>query len=71
MENVLDSVYRRIILEMNNSLLQRYTPDEVRRAIFQMHPSKAPGPDGMSHFFSFRNIGKLLDLMLVRQFFQF
>ena len=36
---------------MNNALLQRYTPDEVRQALFQMHPSKSPGPDGMSPFF--------------------
>lgn len=36
---------------MNNALLQRYTPDEVRRALFQMHRSKSPSPDGMSPVF--------------------
>ena len=36
---------------MNNTLLQQYMPDEVKRALFHMHPSKSPGPDGMSPFF--------------------
>ena len=36
---------------MNNTLLQQYTHDEVRQALFQMHPSKSPRPDGMSPFF--------------------
>ena len=36
---------------MNNTLLQQYMPDEVKRALFHMHPSKSPGPNGMSPFF--------------------
>ena len=36
---------------MNDNLTQRYTMEEVRYALFQMHPSKSPGPDGMSPFF--------------------
>ncbi|XP_062028441.1 uncharacterized protein LOC133744326 [Rosa rugosa] len=36
---------------MNESLLAPYSMEEVRNALFQMHPSKAPGPDGMSPFF--------------------
>lgn len=35
----------------NQSLLGTFTADEVQKAAFQMHPSKAPGPDGMSCFF--------------------
>ena len=51
MEFVLDSVERVITPTMNNSLLKPYTPEEVRQALFQMHPSKSPGPSGMSPFF--------------------
>ena len=40
-----------VSVESNQRLLQPYTSDEVRVALFQMHPSKAPGSDGMSSFF--------------------
>ena len=36
---------------MNATLLQRYTLEEVKTALFQMHPSKSPGPNGMTLFF--------------------
>ena len=48
MENVLDSVDRRITDDMNGILLQPYTACEIKRALFQMHLSKSPGPDGIS-----------------------
>ena len=50
-EGVLQSVERRITPQLNDRLTQRYTPDEVQTTLFQMHPSKAPRPDGMSPFF--------------------
>lgn len=37
--------------EMNACLLGLVTGDEVRRALFQMHPPKSPGPNGMSPLF--------------------
>ena len=37
--------------EMAQSLVRPYTEEEVRTTLFQMHPSKALGPDGMSPFF--------------------
>ena len=50
LRGVLDSVDKVITLDMNNTLLRSYTANEVRRALFQMHSSKSPRPDGMSPF---------------------
>ena len=36
---------------MTHQLLQPYTLEEIKRALFQMHSSKSLGPDGMSPFF--------------------
>lgn len=36
---------------MNATLLAPYSDSEIKKALFQMHPSKSPGPDGMSPFF--------------------
>ena len=51
MESVLQSIQRKVTPQMNESLTRPYTTDEVRIALFQMHPSKSPGPDSMSPFF--------------------
>lgn len=51
METILDSVEQVITPTMNYSLLKPYTLEEVRQAVFQMHPSKSPDPDGMPLFF--------------------
>ena len=48
---VLEAVDQWVTDDMNNTLMEPYTGDEVRRALFQMHLSKAPGPDVMSPFF--------------------
>jgi hypothetical protein len=47
----LTAVEKVVSEESNQRLLQPYTSEEVRVALFQMHPSKAPGSDGMSSFF--------------------
>lgn len=51
MEQVLDHVPTKVSAEMNASLLEQYT-EEVNKALFQIFPTKAPGPDGFpAHFF--------------------
>jgi hypothetical protein len=41
---------------MNETLNAPYTAEEVKVALYQMFPTKAPGPDGYpAHFF--RSIG--------------
>ena len=45
---VLDSANKLVTPKMNDILLQRYKSEEVRLALFQMHPSKSPRP---AHFF--------------------
>ena len=37
--------------EMNQNLLQPFVGEELHKALFQMHPSKSLGLDGMSPFF--------------------
>ena len=37
--------------EMNNELTRDFTMEEVRTALQQMHPTKAPNPDDMSAIF--------------------
>ena len=51
MESVLELVDKVVTPAMNHTLLQPYTPEEVKRALFNMRPSKPPGLEGMSPFF--------------------
>ena len=52
MERVLSCVPRKVTPEMNLSLNAPYKAEEVKLALFQMFPTKAPGPDGFpAHFF--------------------
>ncbi|XP_062020933.1 uncharacterized protein LOC133737384 [Rosa rugosa] len=49
---ILEAVQPRVTSQMNADLVAPYMDDEIKVALFQMHPSKSPGPDGMSpHFF--------------------
>ena len=48
---VLNAVDQVVTPDMNTALLQRYRPEEVKQALFQMHPSNSPRPDGMPPFF--------------------
>lgn len=51
MDEILSAVDGVMTEEMNQSLLQPFLGNEVRQALFQMHPSKSLSPDGMSPLF--------------------
>ena len=51
MEECLNAVHRRLIDDMLEVLSRPYSSDEVRVALFQIGPTKAPGPDGMNALF--------------------
>lgn len=59
MDNVLNNMHRVVTPNMNHTLLQPYSPDEVKRALFQMHPSKSLSLDDMSPFF-FQKYGNIV-----------
>ena len=50
-QEVTELVDRVVTPQMNEDLFRPFTADEVRKALFQIHPSKALGPDGMSLLF--------------------
>lgn len=57
--------------QQNDDLLSPITDDEVKAAVFHMHPDKAPGPAGMTPTFFQKNwsvIGKDV-IQLTRNFF--
>ena len=54
---VLDHVPCKVADEMNLFLCAPFDESEINNALFEMFPTKAPGPDGFSaHFFSITGI---------------
>ncbi|XP_073138031.1 uncharacterized protein [Henckelia pumila] len=51
LQYVTEHIESKIDAEMNQQLCAQFSSDEVKKALFDMHPDKAPGPDGMSTFF--------------------
>uniref|UniRef100_A0A803PC37 Uncharacterized protein n=1 Tax=Cannabis sativa TaxID=3483 RepID=A0A803PC37_CANSA len=45
--HVLNSVQSRVTNNLNNILMRPFIEADVRKALFQMHPSKIPSKDGM------------------------
>ena len=48
---LLEAIHTKVIDRMNVSLLRSFNAHEVEKALQQMHPLKAPSPDGMSPLF--------------------
>ncbi|KAM1453743.1 hypothetical protein ACFX1S_003497 [Malus domestica] len=48
MEEVLTNILLVVSEEMNEDLIRSVYDEEIKSAVFQMHSTKAPGPDGMS-----------------------
>ena len=51
MEMILEAVDKVVTHDMAHSLTQPHSEEEVKVALFSMHPSKSPGLDGISPFF--------------------
>lgn len=50
-EASLGAINTQVTPDMNDKLLAAFKEDEVERALKQMHPTKSPGPNGMSPIF--------------------
>jgi len=52
MDAMLNTIPTKVTAAMNSSLLAAFSEKEVKEALFQMFPTKSPGPDGFpAHFF--------------------
>ena len=48
---VISAIPRHVTEDMNIELTKTFTKEEVLKALQQLHPNKAPEPDGMSAIF--------------------
>ncbi|GKV27974.1 hypothetical protein SLEP1_g37084 [Rubroshorea leprosula] len=59
-----------VSIQDNELLLHDFTKNDITQALFQMHPSKAPGPDGLSPAF-FQQFWNIVKEDVVRPCLQF
>lgn len=70
-QEVIECIPTTITDAQNDELLKPIEEEEVKRALFQMNPDKAPGPDGMTPAF-FQKYWKIVGkdiVVMVRKFF--
>lgn len=51
-DEVLREIPTKITAQMNEALVVEATGEEISKALFMMHPEKAPDPDGIIALFS-------------------
>lgn len=56
MERIIsEAITPRVTTEQNENLIQTPSAQEIKEALFSIHPEKAPGPDGFSACFFHKN----------------
>lgn len=72
---ILENMECKLTPDINNELIQPFTATEISHALKEMHPTKAPGPDGMPSLFFQKfwphigfSISKVLHILNMNEF---